>query len=1068
MFPLIKPEKLFRHTGPAFSGHYNVMATQQASILVSFGASWWENMNLIHTLQNTSASCGARPSGSYSLILMGCQKMTRIVRRLVVVVLLMLCAGSFPYGVPTALGQRTQVNPNFLQYGGEYPFLNSLKEAQDWGYADNNGQPAPSEMDSNGYLLYGADAFTSHKGVNTYFSVPSQFERPGNHVLTWVGAGQLRIQSRYSNETTISCTGSSIQAGLCDNRACSSFTGAISGTTLHVTVAPTGKGCSLVVGQPISGAGITVSPFGTPTIITGQIATTSGDVATYTVNFPQTIGSEIMYPGGREVISAGAEKRIAVLTLSLGIGATGTSDNQKNIARYIAFYHADDEAAYWSGQILGTLFKQIYTTGKFGTFRDLNWSNNNNGNCTTWATRKPAQFWSYNAAEYRSDLYVGTPPTPGTSKVLFTASISDGRGRAGKILNVTAVSAGVITNGLALDGNAGVLANTVIQSQISGAVGGIGTYLLSQSSASNQLVTTESMSVTSNDYVVNLGSSAPVDKQTIIVRWGNTTKLTNTLSIDNGVTKFPLLSVTGGGTFNFSTPKSGYYAALTYDASLKGWLTFGSPHRGYGLYCGVPPEAFIEANAELGTNPWITEYFLAADPITDFTTQYATYIKNNYPNMIPVFETPNELWNNNQGATQYAHSKMQAYAFQDSAWRDETFADDWEGKVASMLCQAVSMVYEGDTSKYKCVAGVFTSNYVNTSLSNPRLLSTSYVKQNPSKILIQSGCAGPSAIQTSCPAPFQQAASYKWVTNIALHSYWSPGEVGPGNTQVGTQQEVRDAYNFFHEDSSQQATIMKSYLNTALNHTIFGTLANYAQEVWPAYYKWATSCAGRGLPCGVKGLLGYEGGYGVTTIAADQTVPVNGSTNGSTCILKTASNGAVAGMTVTIKSAMDGGGSGTNWSTVVGSSYVVQSFGLSGTTMPINLDCSAFNPLGNAVLVYAGSENYVNFLRLMSWTSPQLESLTSKLISDLMIAGHGPLSQYTVGNTTVSSGAGGNAWGVYITDIFGYFPVATSSASSITGSTLTLGGKAIKIASGTYDFENWTRDANVEKSHFAV
>ena len=42
---------------------------------------------------------------------------------------------------------------------------------------------------------------------------------------------------------------------------------------------------------------------------------------------------------------------------------------------------------------------------------------------------------------------------------------------------------------------------------------------------------------------------------------------------------------------------------------------------------GVPPEVFVQLNAELHSDPWIVEYYMAADPITDFYPQYAAYIK---------------------------------------------------------------------------------------------------------------------------------------------------------------------------------------------------------------------------------------------------------------------------------------------------------------------------------------------------------------------------------------------------------------------------------------------------------
>lgn len=83
-------------------------------------------------------------------------------------------------------GGRSQVNLNFLQIGGDYPFLNCLKTAQSWTYIDNSGPADPSTLDSDGY-----PTSISHGGVYTVFMVPTQAARPGNYVITWSGNGTI-------------------------------------------------------------------------------------------------------------------------------------------------------------------------------------------------------------------------------------------------------------------------------------------------------------------------------------------------------------------------------------------------------------------------------------------------------------------------------------------------------------------------------------------------------------------------------------------------------------------------------------------------------------------------------------------------------------------------------------------------------------------------------------------------------------------------------------------------------------------------------------------------------------
>ncbi|WP_143039612.1 MULTISPECIES: hypothetical protein [Bradyrhizobium] len=83
-------------------------------------------------------------------------------------------------------GGRSQVNLNFLQIGGDYPFLNCLKTAQSWALLDNSGYPDPATLDSDGY-----PTSITNGGVYTVFFIPPQIQRPGNYVVTWDGTGTI-------------------------------------------------------------------------------------------------------------------------------------------------------------------------------------------------------------------------------------------------------------------------------------------------------------------------------------------------------------------------------------------------------------------------------------------------------------------------------------------------------------------------------------------------------------------------------------------------------------------------------------------------------------------------------------------------------------------------------------------------------------------------------------------------------------------------------------------------------------------------------------------------------------
>ena len=1130
---------------------------------------------------------------------------------------------------------RSQVNLE-SPWAYEYPFLNLIKNSKPWWtHGKNDGTvPSPTDVDENGYPLYDPDS-VSFFGWTFQVRIPLQYSRPGNYVLTWTGAGDFNSIKEFSNEAngdihfkTCTGVGGGRGVGFCSNTRCNSsreMKGYIVGTLLTITSAD--KECSLVSGQPISGFGITILKFGTPTIITGKygspncpVCTGSGGTGTYLVNFSQMAGSSsnliAINPGGRfeffvtgeSVMSHGDPVYDAMLSINLS--STGTSTNMTNTAQNIALIFTDDsgniatddEPLYWSGQIVGRKLKQILTQAKIGVIRDLGFTNNVFTNLTTWATRKPATYWSWQSVEMRRSLYAGVVTQRNGAAISFTgsidgttltasnvggaltvgqyldaahiqATISNGPDSASSVLNVTNVLDGTLAVGQTLYDRRGVIGSGIKIIAFGTGTGGRGTYTVSKSqnvssaqlmkangtdivnvtnigvaprtsiasfgtgtggsgtyklncSGCTQRVASETMSVVNYKYSVDRDSAPPADKETIIVKWqtDGPNPSENLFSADNGATYKPMIN-SGGVAYNSmdSVPVSGYFSTLVYDATLGGWMHWGGYYTpccslspAVGLIGVVPPEVFIEFCNEVGGIPWITEPYMAADPLTDYMTQYALYIKENYPTMIPEFETPDETWNGSVDNAIYAAQKSNAYAAIDSAWADglTVFNDDWTGKVASTMCQAISAVYNQDSTKYRCIDGVDTNaEWDNLRYADRRLLSTAYVKQNTAAIPIQSGCAGPGAIQNYCPAPFQQAPAYSWVTDVSVFSYW-------GVAEAGEQQEGADAYKFFYGETSEQENIMSSFWASALNPYQQDTLGTLDQVVWPAFYKWATSCAGHGSPCGVKGLVAYEGGYSQPLIGADQTLHVDSANNGSPCVLNTtttvggvyindgrgsgwldrtpgtffsatvnlpmggtlinvpgapkilgyydyqnrnykhgyalsgsqylapttvvvAANGAVPGMPVKISHA-SGSGSGTAWVSLNregGTSFIIGPYPTLGA-IPLlnpdgsNFDCSGYQTLTGLTLTYTGSANYINYLRNMSYISPQAESYTEQLYDAFYKYGGAGASQLNVANPN----SVGTGWLLLGDDIYGYFAVGTSTLSTVSGRTLTLGG----------------------------
>ena len=360
----------------------------------------------------------------------------------------------------------------------EYPFINLIKDTGNWwAHGKNDVVLDPTVADSNGYPLYDPNA-ASYYGWTIGTRIPQQYARAGHYVLTWTGAGDFEAIREFPDQSggvihKVSCTGS----GSCNNTNCNAgqeMRGYVAGNVLTVTTAPSESGCSLVVGQPISGAGIAISKFGTPTIITGKSGssncpscTGTGATGTYLINFSQTAGSSgrtiPIKPGGRFEFSitdeiVGSNWNTTTSSLSINLRSTGTITNQSNTAQNIALVYSclntghcdgeDDEEVYWTGQIIGTKLKQVLTGAGIGVIRDLGFTQNVFSGLTTWGSRKPATYYAWGTTEMRNSIYTGSrggnPVQTANTTTSFTGSIS------GSILTASNVT-GKIANGQYLD-----------------------------------------------------------------------------------------------------------------------------------------------------------------------------------------------------------------------------------------------------------------------------------------------------------------------------------------------------------------------------------------------------------------------------------------------------------------------------------------------------------------------------------------------------------------------------------------------------------------------------------------
>ncbi len=137
------------------------------------------------------------------------------------------------------------------------------------------------------------------------------------------------------------------------------------------------------------------------------------------------------------------------------------------------------------------------------------------------------------------------------------------------------------------------------------------------------------------------------DKQYAIVKFDRSaTTSTITFKLGTGPTK-PVIRHNGDAISSGSRPLITRTALLIWDVDLDSWIKVGGDtNDGYTYLMNyVPPEICFQLAREIGAHPYYTLPYLAADPMTDWITELATYHLDNAPSwMIPRFEGVNELW----------------------------------------------------------------------------------------------------------------------------------------------------------------------------------------------------------------------------------------------------------------------------------------------------------------------------------------------------------------------------------------------------------------------------------------
>ena len=112
--------------------------------------------------------------------------------------------------------------------------------------------------------------------------------------------------------------------------------------------------------------------------------------------------------------------------------------------------------------------------------------------------------------------------------------------------------------------------------------------------------------------------------------------------------------------FSDTVPTATCLGCLTYDADLDVWCAAAGGNTNHGIEFGVPPELLVELCNRVGAHPWLCFPMYALDPMTDYVTQLATYVRDHLDTgLVPRFECCNEIWNSIFANTGYARNKAE-------------------------------------------------------------------------------------------------------------------------------------------------------------------------------------------------------------------------------------------------------------------------------------------------------------------------------------------------------------------------------------------------------------------------
>lgn len=343
-------------------------------------------------------------------------------------------------------GGKFQINPNFPGIGGDYSFVNYLKNSDgNWDWPDNQGSPPPSDMDAYGYPLPGSSTMTTHGGVRVPMRFPAQAYIGGNCIPAQAG---ICFSHLVNGKGTVDIGGGTVTT--------SGATGTVStGATTTITFSvPQDFRAGMEV--PITGTNGTVNPNLTTGGATGAYTVCAAGLTATTIRLclndqvtplatTGTFTGSATVAYGRKAVGVAAAGRVVFLItgspISTNVFITATDATtpityRNGLDGLAIVTQGSEEARYeqWrSGTCpggynpkcqFGAAFLAKLAAGKPGVIRHLNTINTNSSLEVNWTDRKPVGYYSFAAYLYDrpSSVWAGTTTSSGNNYSLTFGS----------------------------------------------------------------------------------------------------------------------------------------------------------------------------------------------------------------------------------------------------------------------------------------------------------------------------------------------------------------------------------------------------------------------------------------------------------------------------------------------------------------------------------------------------------------------------------------------------------------------------------------------------------------------